>query len=104
MGRHWQRLLKILDAKSLEVQGQAEWSFEQPDLVEDAPAYGRKVWNKYSLMSLSNPNNSMILWLNMFGIKNEIKNCNFRISETAISILSEKFETFGLLSSVTEVK
>lgn len=34
------------------VQGQAEWGFEQPDLVEGIPVYGKRAGSRSSLRSL----------------------------------------------------
>jgi len=43
--RRWRRLPReVVDASSFRAfQGQAEWCFEQLDLVEDVPAHSKKI-------------------------------------------------------------
>jgi len=42
---------------------QIGWGFEQPDLVKDVPAHGRRVGMRRSLKVLFNPDHSVIVLL-----------------------------------------
>lgn len=41
--KHWKRIPREMDVSLLEIKGPVRWGSEHPDLMQDIPAYGRRL-------------------------------------------------------------